>query len=178
MTDVIKLLLVDDDATFLRVLDGAMQRRGCITCCATDTATALALASEQLPQRAVLDLNLEGESGLQLIEPLLAIRPDMQIVVLTGYASIATAVEAIKLGAVQYLTKPADAEQISQAFAQLNGNAQTPLPENPMSVRRMEWEHVQRVLAECDGNISAAARKLNMHRRTLQRKLRKYPVKS
>ena len=102
----------------------------------------------------------------------------MQIVVLTGYASIATAVEAIKLGALQYLTKPADAEQINQAFAQLSGNAQTPLAENPMSVRRMEWEHVQRVLAECDGNISAAARKLNMHRRTLQRKLRKYPVKN
>ena len=178
MTDVIRLLLVDDDEVFLRVLDAAMQRRGFATCCASDTVTAISLAKQHVPQRAVLDLNLEGESGLQLIEPLLAIQSDMQIVVLTGYASIATAVEAIKLGALQYLTKPADAEQINQAFAQLSGNAQTPLAENPMSVRRMEWEHVQRVLAECDGNISAAARKLNMHRRTLQRKLRKYPVKN
>lgn len=178
MSDPIRLLLVDDDLTFLRVLDTAMQRRGLQTCCASDTATALRLAQQHKPQRALLDLNLEGESGLQLIEPLLAIRPGMQIVVLTGYASIATAVEAIKLGAVQYLTKPADAEQISQAFAQLDGNPKTPLTDHPMSVRRLEWEHVQRVLAECDGNISAAARKLNMHRRTLQRKLRKHPVKS
>ncbi len=178
MTEAIRLLLVDDDETFLRVLDAAMQRRGFASHSASDIATALSLAKQHLPQRAVLDLNLEGESGLQLIEPLLAINADMQIVVLTGYASIATAVEAIKLGAVQYLTKPADAEQISQAFAQLDGNAQAALAQSPMSVRRMEWEHVQRVLAECDGNISAAARKLNMHRRTLQRKLRKYPVKS
>lgn len=178
MTDAISLLLVDDDLTFLRVLKNAMQRRGFNTFCASDSAAALALAKQHTPQRAVLDLNLEGESGLQLIEPLLVIKADMQIVVLTGYASIATAVDAIKLGAMQYLTKPADSEQISRAFDQHSGNPETPVAENPMSVRRMEWEHVQRILAECDGNISAAARKLNMHRRTLQRKLRKYPVKS
>jgi len=176
--EALRLLLVDDDQTFLRVLDRAMQRRGFDTFCAHDCSAALTLAQQHAPQRAVLDLNLEGDSGLRLIEPLLKLNAEMQIVVLTGYASVVTAVEAIKLGAVQYLTKPADAEQINQAFAQRNGNPETPVAEHPMSVRRMEWEHVQRVLAECDGNISAAARKLNMHRRTLQRKLRKYPVKN
>jgi len=177
MPEPARLLIVDDDEVFVRVLQTALHRRGYQTSTAHAIEPALALARSARPSQALVDLNLDGESGLRLIQPLLQCVPGMQIVVLTGYASIATAVDAIKLGAMHYLTKPADADQIMQAFEQHQGNPETGIADAPMSVRRLEWEHVQRVLAECDGNISEAARKLNMHRRTLQRKLRKYPVK-
>ena len=130
-----------------------------------------------LPVRIVLDLNLEGESGLRLLPALRARFPDAAIVVLTGYASIATAVEAVKLGAVQYLAKPATVDELMAAFGQVSANPALPVNPQPMSLRRITWEHLQRVLAEHGGNISATARALNMHRRTLQRMLAKRPVR-
>jgi len=127
----------------------------------------------------VLDLSLGGTSGLALIEPLLDINPDCRIVVLTGYASIATAVDAIKLGAVQYLAKPVEVDAIVAAFDAAERPETAELPEiEPLSVDRLEWEHIQRILREHEGNISATARALKMHRRTLQRKLSKRPAKS
>jgi two-component system response regulator RegA len=127
----------------------------------------------------VLDLNLNGSSGLALIPQLLAINADCRIVVLTGYASIATAVDAIKLGAVQYLAKPVEIEAILAAFETDDvPDLETAAPDEPLSVDRLEWEHIQRVLNENDGNISATARALKMHRRTLQRKLSKRPVRT
>jgi two-component system response regulator RegA len=127
----------------------------------------------------VLDLNLGGSSGLALVEPLLRLNPDCRIVVLTGYASIATAVDAIKLGAIQYLSKPVAVETILGAFdSDDQPNVEDSPVAEPLSVDRLEWEHIQRVLRENDGNISATARALRMHRRTLQRKLAKRPVRS
>jgi two-component system response regulator RegA len=170
-------LVVDDDEAFNGVLTRALSRRGFNVRGALSAAAALAAAAAAAPDRVVLDLNLGGVSGLGLIAPLLAINPQCRIVVLTGYASIATAVDAIKLGAVQYLAKPADVDAILGA---LDGTARPDpaqeLDAAPMSVERLEWEHIQRVLLEHDNNISATARALNMHRRTLQRKLAKRPV--
>ena len=171
------LLLVDDDATFCRVLGQALTRRGFVVSIAHHSATALQTAQTDPPEYVVLDLNLAGDSGLLLIPELLMLEPATRIVVLTGYASIATAVEAIKLGAVNYLPKPADADQILAAFAVNSGDPAIPLNARPLSINRLEWEHIQRVLHDNDGNISATARQLNMHRRTLQRKLGKRPVK-
>lgn len=171
------LLLVDDDATFCRVLGQALTRRGFAVNTAHRSATALLAAQADPPEYVVLDLNLAGDSGLMLIPELLALEPAIRIVVLTGYASIATAVEAIKLGAVNYLPKPADADQILAAFAVNGGDPAMPINARPLSINRLEWEHIQRVLHDNDGNISATARQLNMHRRTLQRKLGKRPVK-
>ena len=175
-----RILIIDDDETFNAVLTRALQRRGLEAEGATDPNTALALAQRMQPERVVLDLNLAGSSGLALIEPLLDINPDCRIVVLTGYASIATAVDAIKLGAVQYLAKPVEVDAIIAAFdAQARPTTDDqPMTAEPLSVDRLEWEHIQRVLHENDGNISATARALKMHRRTLQRKLAKRPVKS
>jgi two-component system response regulator RegA len=172
------LLLVDDDTTFCQVLGRALVRRGfAVTTAHTGTA-ALQQARVDPPEYAVVDLNLAGDSGLGLIPDLLALDPDTRIVVLTGYASIATAVEAIKLGAVNYLAKPADADQVLAAFAATGGDSGVPVSARPLSVNRLEWEHIQRVLRDNDGNISATARQLGMHRRTLQRKLAKRPVRS
>ena len=171
------LLLVDDDTTFCRVLAQALTRRGFTVATAHDSATALQTAQTDPPEYVVLDLNLAGDSGLMLIPELLAVEPATRIVVLTGYASIATAVKAIKLGAINYLPKPADADQILAAFAVNGGDPAIPLSARPLSVNRLEWEHIQRVLHDNDGNISATARQLNMHRRTLQRKLAKRPAK-
>ena len=126
---------------------------------------------------AVIDLRIGNESGLNLIEQLHKRFPQLCMVVLTGFASIATAIEAIKLGAVHYLTKPADAEDIISAFEKARGDISVEVSEQPMSVNRLQWEHLQRVLSEHEGNISAAARALGMHRRTLQRKLQKKPVR-
>lgn len=172
------VLVIDDDANFNAVLVRALNRRGYAARGETGTDAALALAAELHPERVVLDLNLAGQSGLTLIPRLLAIRADCRIVVLTGYASIATAVDAIKLGAVQYLAKPIDVATLLAAFAgeAAPGSPAEALPK-PMSVDRVEWEHIQRVLREHDGNISATARALRMHRRTLQRKLGKKPGK-
>lgn len=173
------LLVIDDDETFNGVLVRALGRRGLHASGATDGVAAIEAARRQPPDRVVLDLNIGGQSGLALIDPLLEINPDCQIVVLTGYASIATAVDAIKLGAIQYLAKPVEVDTIIAAFdATAQPNADELPSSEPLSVDRLEWEHIQRVLHEHDGNISATARALKMHRRTLQRKLSKRPVKS
>ncbi len=172
-------LIIDDDPGFNAILVRTLERRGHPARGAGDPAAALALAREIVPGRVVLDLNLNGSSGLALIPELLAINADCRIVVLTGYASIATAVDAIKLGAVQYLAKPVEIEAILSAFEHDEGpDFDLPASDEPLSVDRLEWEHIQRVLNENDGNISATARALKMHRRTLQRKLSKRPVKT
>jgi two-component system response regulator RegA len=173
-----RLLLVDDDETFRAVLSAALARRGYEVASAADAPEAIALATGRRFDYAVVDLRMPGPSGLTVVEALVRDQPGIRIVVLTGYASIATAVEAIKLGAVHYLTKPADADEVIQAFTRQTGDVHAPVPDTPPSVGRVEWEHIQRVLADCDGNISEAARKLGMHRRTLQRKLHKRPVRS
>lgn len=178
MTDNLPLLLVvDDDPTFCRVLQRAMQRRAYEVIVAHDVASAIHLADVHLPEYAVVDLKMNGASGLELVRYLHQLDAQTRIVVLTGYASIATAVEAIKLGATHYLAKPANADDIVAAFARTEGDADLAVSDNPLSVDRLEWEHIQRVLQEQDGNISATARALKMHRRTLQRKLAKYPAK-
>ena len=171
-----KLLLIDDDEAFLRVLGRALKRRGYEVITAQNTETALALASDERPLYAVVDLKLGAESGLDLVPQLKAIRQDMVVVVLTGYASIATTVTAIKRGASNYLTKPVTADDVVLSLTEgedLDGALED---YTPMSVERLEWEHIQKVLQEHDGNISATARSLGMYRRTLQRKLAKKPV--
>lgn len=172
------LLLVDDDHDFLMVLSAAMQKRGFSVSTADSAEGAYALAQIEAPEFAVVDLKMPGNSGLVLVRQLASLQAGTKIVVLTGYASIATAIEAIKLGATHYLAKPVDVEEIVAAFAKQSGNAEVELAANPLSVNRLEWEHIQRVLGENDGNISATARSLNMHRRTLQRKLGKIPSAS
>lgn len=171
------LLVVDDDVTFAQVLARSLSKRGYETCITHDIAGALALAQTRVPMYAVVDLKLADSSGLILIEQLVAAVPGIHIVMLTGYASIATAVEAVKLGATQYLCKPASVDEILDAFSQRAGKADVDVPETPLSVDRLEWEHIQKVLQDNDGNISATARILGMHRRTLQRKLQKRPVR-
>lgn len=171
------LLLVDDDETFCRVLARAMERRGFAVSVAFDVENALELAETNPPEYAVIDLSLPDASGLVLVEQLKQLDAETRIVMLTGYASIATAVEAIKLGAVHYLAKPVDADEIVCAFHRDAGDATTPVSVAPLSVDRLEWEHIQKVLAEHQGNVSATARALKMHRRTLQRKLGKRPVR-
>jgi len=171
----VPLLLVDDDEVFCATMARALGRRGYAVTVAHDSATALERAPGQ--RAAVIDLRIGEESGLALIAELHRRHPELAMVVLTGYASIATAVEAVKLGARHYLTKPADAAEVDQALRKARGDPDTPIAEHPMSVDRLEWEHLQRVLMEHGGNISAAARALGMHRRTLQRKLQKRPVR-
>jgi two-component system response regulator RegA len=179
MTQAGTVLVIDDDETFNLVLTRALVRQGFAAEGALDADSALAKAERNPPQRVVLDLSLGGSSGLSLIEPLLRFNRDCRIVILTGYASIATAVDAVKLGAVQYLAKPVEVEAILDAFAaDLHPQIDEAPPTEPLSVDRLEWEHIQRVLREHDGNISATARALRMHRRTLQRKLAKRPVRS
>ena len=170
------LLLVDDDETFTRVMARAMSRRGLRVSIANSAGEGLALAKDDLPDYAVLDLKMEGDSGLVLLPKLLELDAEMKVLILTGYSSITTAVEAIKRGACNYLCKPADADDVLAALLSDHGDLATLVPENPMSVDRLQWEHIQRILADHDGNISATARALGMHRRTLQRKLQKRPV--
>ena len=172
------LLLVDDDLTFCHVLGQALEKRGFEVYTATDLAGGLELAGDHNPEYAIIDLRIGHESGLELVKGLKAMDTDLRMIILTGYASIATAVEAIKLGATHYLTKPASADEIIHALERDAGDAEVPPAENPLSVKRLEWEHLQKVLMENDGNISAAARALGMHRRTLQRKLAKKPVRN
>jgi two-component system response regulator RegA len=176
-SDKPSLLLVDDDPAFRSVLARALTRRGYAVASAADVVEALELATAQSPEYAVVDLKMPGESGLVLIEKLMALDPGTRIVMLTGYASIATAVEAIKLGATHYLAKPANADEILAALDRTEGDASTPVAGSPLTVDRLEWEHIHKVLAENQGNISATARALKMHRRTLQRKLSKKPAK-
>jgi two-component system response regulator RegA len=171
---------VDDDAVFAQVLGRALRARGF----AVRSATSIAEAMRQLdtqgglrPDFAILDLNLEGSSGLKLIGAVRQANPDCRIVVLTGYASISTAVDAIKLGADQYLAKPIEVDANVRALTDAQAPDDGDPGEGTLSVSRLEWEHIQRVLAENGGNISATARALKMHRRTLQRKLSKRPVR-
>ncbi len=172
-----RLLLVDDDPLYCEVLGDALAYRGYDVTVAHDVPSALAKLEQITPQYAVVDLKMPGPSGLELVTRLHEINSKTKIIVLTGYASIATAVEAIKLGATHYLTKPADADEIVAAFHREEGDPETPVPKKPISINRLEWEHIQKILTECDGNISEAARRLGMHRRTLQRKLQKRPVR-
>jgi len=175
------VLVVDDDERFAMTLAAALARRGYVAHVAHDAAAALATARTKEPDAAVVDLKLGADDGLALIEPLRSAHPKMRIVVLTGYASIATAVKAIKLGADDYLAKPVTASAVV-AVLERGARKEPPpdalAPHETMSPRRLEWEHIQRVLAEHDGNISATARTLRMHRRTLQRKLSKRPAQS
>lgn len=175
--DCPSLLLVDDDEVFREVLSRALGRRGYAVSSAASVDEALARVADNAPEFAVVDLKMPGDSGLVLIKALIELDPNTRIVMLTGYASIATAVEAIKLGAIHYLVKPADADQILAALGRSEGDAEVAVAEAPLSVNRLEWEHIQRVLVQHDGNISATARALKMHRRTLQRKLDKRPVR-
>lgn len=175
-----RVILIDDDTVFSAVLARALRARGFEVDTAADGASALAQVREARPDAAVLDLKLGAENGLALIPDLLAARPGLRILLLTGYASIATAVEAIKRGAHDYLAKPVDADQVAQTLLgdsmSATGTADGPELHTP-PLKRLEWEHIQRVLAECDNNISEAARRLGLHRRTLQRKLAKRPVR-
>lgn len=175
-----RLLLVEDDTVFAQVVGRVLQQRDYEVLHARDCEQAESIIAANLFNYAILDLNLAGQSSLGLIAPLKRHNPDIRILILTGYASITTAVEAIKLGADNYLAKPADADEILTALL-TDRKAKTTIGDEmfalePMSVRRLEWEHIQKVLSENDGNISATARQLKMHRRTLQRKLQKRPV--
>ena len=170
------LLLVDDDEVLCSVLGPALKRRGFNVTVAPDYESALSAAAAEAPQFAVVDLKFPGGSGLGLVKSLMQVNQAMRIVMLTGYASIATAIEAVKLGAHYYLAKPANADDIVAALCGADAAAAT-ISERPLSVNRLEWEHIQRVLSGHQGNISATARVLGMHRRTLQRKLSKHPVR-
>ncbi len=172
-----RLLLVDDDETFCKVLKSALEKRNYEVLVANDVVHGILLAEQSMPEYAVIDLRIGYDSGLELVKKLISLDDNTQIVMLTGFASIATAVEAIKLGAVHYLTKPANADEILVALNKNKGDPSVTISENPLSIKRLEWEHLQKVLMQYDGNISAAARALNMHRRTLQRKLDKKPVR-
>jgi two-component system response regulator RegA len=166
------LLLVDDDEPFLRRLAKAMEKRGFEPEMAGTVVAGKAIATARPPAYAVVDLRLEDGNGLDVVEVLREKRPDARIVVLTGYGAIATAVAAVKIGATDYLSKPADAADITNALL-ARADALPPPPENPMSADRVRWEHIQRVYELCDRNVSETARRLNMHRRTLQRILAK-----
>lgn len=166
------LLLVDDDEPFLKRLARAMEKRGFEPELAGSVAAGKAIANARPPAYAVCDLRLGDGNGLDVVEAIRAKRPDSRIIVLTGYGAIATAVAAVKIGATDYLSKPADANDITNALL-AKGDELPPPPENPMSADRVRWEHIQRVYELCDRNVSETARRLNMHRRTLQRILAK-----
>ena len=166
------LLLVDDDKAFLTRLERAMEKRGFAVRTADNVRDGLAAVEAAPPAFAVVDLRLEDGNGLQVVDALHQRRPEARAVMLTGYGNIATAVTAVKLGAVDYLSKPADADDVINALLALGEDKPAP-PENPMSADRVRWEHIQRVYELCDRNVSETARRLNMHRRTLQRILAK-----
>jgi two-component system response regulator RegA len=171
------LLLVDDDKVFCKVLKAALERRDYEVLAAHTLEKGLQLAEQYMPEYAVIDLRIGHDSGLELVKKLISLDTNTACIMLTGFASIATAVEAIKLGAVHYLTKPTNADEIVTALNRSEGDASVVINKKPPSAKRLEWEHLQKVLMQYDGNISAAARALNMHRRTLQRKLEKKPVR-
>jgi two-component system response regulator RegA len=166
------LLILDDDEPFLRRLSRAMEKRGFEVTAVETVAAGRAAATSSPPAYAVVDLRLEDGNGLDLVEMLAERRPDSRIIVLTGYGAISTAVAAVKIGAWDYLSKPADANDITFALL-AQGQAKPEPPENPMSADRVRWEHIQRIFELCDRNVSETARRLNMHRRTLQRILAK-----
>lgn len=167
------LLIIDDDDNYRHVLSRSLSRRGFVVATAADMLEGLASCRTHDPEYILLDLNLAGQSGLNLIQPLLDIVPAARIVILTGYASIQTAVGALKLGAVQYLPKPASTADIVKALLDERIDIPEIGDEDRITVQHLEWEYIQRILAEHDGNIAATARALKMHRRTLQRKLAK-----
>jgi two-component system, response regulator RegA len=166
------LLIVDDDGPFVRRLARAMETRGFAVEMAETVSEGIAKTRAHAPKYAVIDLRLSDGNGLDVIEAIRKERNDTRIIVLTGYGNIATAVNAVKLGAVDYLAKPADADDVYAALTQRPGE-KAELPENPMSADRVRWEHIQRVYEMCERNVSETARRLNMHRRTLQRILAK-----
>ncbi len=168
------ILLVDDDDLFRNRMAKALTRRGHHILSASSYQGGVEIIAQQKPDYAIVDLKMTGKSGLEVIRTGIRHHPSIRIVVLTGYGSIATATDAIKLGAIAYLTKPADIDDIMNALV----NTDTPKPDKkllPPSLARVEWEHLNRILTDCDNNISLAAKKLGIHRRTLQRKLQKYP---
>jgi two-component system, response regulator RegA len=167
------LLIVDDDAPFRQRLAQAMERRGYTVTTADSVAAGIEAAGIQRPAFAVVDLRLGDGNGLEVVPALRAARTDARIIVLTGYGNIASAVTAVKSGAVDYLSKPADADAVEAALLQ-RGPTLPPPPEQPMTADRVRWEHIQRVFEQCDRNVSETARRLRMHRRTLQRILSKY----
>jgi len=172
------LLIIEDDAAFARTLGRSFERRGYTVLLASSLDEAVALLNTHTPGYAVVDLKLNGStSGLPCVQLLHQHNPDMLIVVLTGFASINTAVEAIKLGACQYLAKPSNTDDIEAAFGHVAGNAEVEVSNRSTSIKTLEWERIHAVLAETDFNISEAARRLGMHRRTLARKLEKQRVK-
>jgi two-component system response regulator RegA len=171
-----KFLLVDDDDIFCQVMQRALIRRGFdVDTFQTAEAAINAIKTMQYT-KAIVDLKIAQDSGLTVIKTLKTINPDINIIMLTGYSSISTAVEAIKLGALNYLCKPVEIDEILLAFSQNLSQEEIPVSNTPTSLERLEWEHIQKVLQDNEGNISATARILGMHRRTLQRKLQKRPV--
>ena len=166
------LLLVDDDRPFLQRLGRAMETRGFEVVMAESVAEGLASATSRPPAYAVVDMRLNDGNGLDVVADIKSRRPDAKAIILTGYGNIATAVTAVKMGAIDYLAKPADADDVYMALMRLPTEKADP-PENPMSADRVRWEHIQRVYELCDRNVSETARRLNMHRRTLQRILAK-----
>lgn len=171
------LLIVDDDGVFRERLSRAFRERGYEVRAADGFEAAMGLARNESPEVALVDLRMPGRSGLELVRELHAIDPATKILILTGYGSIATAIEAMRLGAAYYLPKPADADDVLAALARSDAPPLESMPADytPPSLARAEWEHINRVLADCGGNISEAARRLGIHRRSLQRKLQKYP---
>jgi two-component system, response regulator RegA len=178
MTDAVpmpsdrSLLIVEDDKSFLQRLARAMEVRGFSVITAESVAEGLSRLETSSPAYAVVDMRLEDGNGLDVISALKRRRPDARAIILTGYGNIATAVNAVKLGAVDYLAKPVDADDVMAALLALDGRKAV-LPENPMSADRVRWEHIQRIYELCGRNVSETARRLNMHRRTLQRILAK-----
>jgi len=167
-----RLLIVEDDKAFRNRLALSMERKGFTVFAAEGIEEGGIIAADNMPQYAILDMRLEDGNGLELVPTLRQLRHDMRIVILTGYGNIASAVAAVKAGAVDYLAKPADPDEIANTLLALGGSTPPP-PENPMSADRVKWEHIQRVYELCDRNVSETARRLNMHRRTLQRILAK-----
>ena len=167
-----RLLIVEDDKAFRGRLSLSMERRGFTVFAAEGVEEGAYVAAQERPDYAVLDMRLEDGNGLELVPSLRQVNPDMRIVILTGYGNIASAVAAVKAGAVDFLAKPADPDQIAATLMTPEGETPPP-PENPMSADRVKWEHIQRVYELCDRNVSETARRLNMHRRTLQRILAK-----
>lgn len=177
MTTERSLLLIDDDEDFAALLALALKRAGFIVTVVHSTEAAVALATEQQFAYATVDLKMGGESGLVAVQKLAQLCPNIRMVVLTGYAGIKTAIEAIKLGAIHYLAKPATIDEILEAFDADTADVETPVAERVNTVGVLEWERIQQALAQNDFNISATARALGMHRRTLQRKLQKRQLK-
>ncbi len=176
-TEARSILVVDDDETFRERLLRAFRARGFEARGARDAAEAIAAAEEDSPELAVVDLRMPDASGLDVVAALRAIDASSKVLVLTGYGSIATALEAVRRGACHYLTKPVDVDELLGAFARDGADVAVDLASEPPTLARVEWEHINRVLMESDGNVSKAARVLGLHRRSLQRKLNKHPVK-